>query len=229
MIAPSLGRPRFLTLEEAIEFHRVSIEAFGGADGLRDSGALESALAMPKQGFGGERVHAFPFEMASAYAFHIAKNHPFVDGNKRTALMCCGAFLRMNGWDLVSEGEQAADAIISLVTGSIDKAGFARWLDEHCRARVSYELRDFFAVASMAEVAERAELFHVSAGNTPQQFVAAVEDAAMAMPIVADLAAHVQVLDADGKHESAARRDLGRDLKTFLALYRLAEDMGYEW
>lgn len=90
----AIGRPRFVTRDEAFAYHTVSIEEYGGAHGLRDVGMLESALAMPMQGFSGEYAHAFPFEMAAAYAFHIAKNHPFVDGKKRTALMCCGAFLR---------------------------------------------------------------------------------------------------------------------------------------
>lgn len=92
MTALPIGRPRFLTLQGALDFHQDSIENFGGASGLRDQGSLDSALAMPRQGFGGEYAHAFPFVMAAAYAFHIAKNHPFVDGNKRTALSARALF-----------------------------------------------------------------------------------------------------------------------------------------
>lgn len=109
-----IGRPRFVSLEEALAWQETAIAAYGGSRGLRDVTLLDSALAQAGQGFGGHYAHEYPFGMAAAYAYHVAKNHPFVDGNKRAALLCCGGFLRMNGWDLVSEGEHAADAILSL-------------------------------------------------------------------------------------------------------------------
>ena len=76
----------YLSLDEVLAIHARSIETFGGSFGIRDSGLLDSALAMPGAAFGGEELHATLFEKASAYAFHVAKNRPFVDGNKRTAL-----------------------------------------------------------------------------------------------------------------------------------------------
>ena len=79
---------RFLSLEDVIELHRLQLEMYGGSDGIRDLGLLESAVMMPQASFGGEYVHSGVFEMAAAYAFHIAENQPFVDGNKRTALAC---------------------------------------------------------------------------------------------------------------------------------------------
>ena len=133
MTGGSIGRPRFISIDEALAWHEIVIAQFGGSPGVRDRGLLESALAQPLQGFGGEHAHEFPFGIAAAYAFHIAKNHPFVDGNKRVALMCCGGFLRLNGWDLVSEGEQAADAILDLISGAHDKKSFAIWLANNCR------------------------------------------------------------------------------------------------
>src|SRR5262245_34604577 len=117
MTSFSIGRPRFVSIEEALGWHETMIRQYGGSPGLRDAALLESAMAMPRQGFAGQFAHEYPFEIAAAYAFHLAKNHPFVDGNKRAALMCCGSFLRMNGWDLVSTGEAAADAIIAMVEG----------------------------------------------------------------------------------------------------------------
>lgn len=129
-----IGKPRFVTLDEALGWHAVAIAEYGGAEGIRDAGLLESALAMPRQAFGGEFAHTYPFEMAAAFAFHIAKNHPFVDGNKRTALMCCGAFLRMNGWDIVSDGLQAAEAILSLVDGRLDSLCGSNGIAELARA-----------------------------------------------------------------------------------------------
>lgn len=113
--------------------HQLVITRFGGDPGIRDHGLLDSALAQPQQGFSSQSAHAFPFGMAAAYAFHIAKNHPFVDGNKRVALMCAGCFLFLNGWELIAEGEAAADAIILLVEGRMDKAGLEGWLKQHSR------------------------------------------------------------------------------------------------
>lgn len=80
--------PRFLNLLESLEIHQSRIELYGGTDGVRDLGLLQSALAQPSAGFDGEFLHKDLFEMAAAYLFHIVRNHPFVDGNKRTALAC---------------------------------------------------------------------------------------------------------------------------------------------
>ena len=79
--------PEFLTLEDVLQIHKDQIEAYGGIRGIRDQGLLESAVMMPQATFGGEYLHQNLFEMASAYAFHIAENQPFLDGNKRTALV----------------------------------------------------------------------------------------------------------------------------------------------
>jgi len=72
---------RFLTVEEVLVLHEMQIERYGGSRGIRDRGLLESAVAMPQASFGGEYVHATLHEMAAAYAFHIAENQPFIDGN----------------------------------------------------------------------------------------------------------------------------------------------------
>jgi death on curing protein len=127
--------PRFVTLEEALAWHELTISRYGGSLGIRDMGLLESAIAQARAGFGGEFSHSFPFEMAAAYAFHIAKNHPFVDGNKRTALMCCGGFLHMNGWKLFADGVESAEAILEIISGELDKAALADWLEAHSRPR----------------------------------------------------------------------------------------------
>src|SRR5207245_5063328 len=86
----------FLDLAEVTEIHRDQIERYGGAHGVRDQGLLESALAMPQAGMAGEYFHTDLFEMAAAYLFHLAKNHPFIDGNKRVAAMAAFVFLAMN-------------------------------------------------------------------------------------------------------------------------------------
>jgi death on curing protein len=83
----ALLNPRFLELSEILLAHDVQIARFGGMYGVRDEGLLESALAQPKATFNGKLLHSTIYEQAAAYLYHIAKNHPFIDGNKRTAFM----------------------------------------------------------------------------------------------------------------------------------------------
>ncbi len=90
-------QPQFLTVEEVIKFHADQLRLYGGTDGIRDLGVLESAVATPKASFGGGFLHKDLFSMAAAYAFHIAENQPFLDGNKRTGLNAALSFLGLNG------------------------------------------------------------------------------------------------------------------------------------
>ena len=83
---------RFLSVADALELHDLQLEAYGGATGIRAPDLLESAIMTPQASFGGQYVHNGIFEMAAAYAFHIAENQPFVDGNKRTALAAALVF-----------------------------------------------------------------------------------------------------------------------------------------
>lgn len=220
-----IGRPRFVTTDEARGWHAVLIAQYGGADGLRNAGLLESALAAPRQGFGGEFAHHYPFGMAAAYAFHIAKNHPFVDGNKRVALMCCGAFLRMNGWDLVSEGEAAADAILQLVSGELDKDDFASWLKQNSRERSSFELRDFMAQCSLYRTRDLAAA--VLASGIQTEADATSSEAAQAIPLIAELEGCAVECAKRGDERLAL--GLRQACVVLVAIYRIAEDMGYEW
>ena len=89
--------PVFLALGEVVELHRRMVEEFGGSAEVRDMGLLQSALAMPMAQFGGEYLHPDLAAMGAAYLFHIACNHPFVDGNKRIAATAARVFLKMNG------------------------------------------------------------------------------------------------------------------------------------
>jgi death on curing protein len=120
----------FLTLAEVIEIHTDQIERYGGSSGVRDINLLSSAVAMPYASFQSQFLHADIFEMAAAYAFHISQNHPFVDGNKRTALATALVFLELNGISLADPEEKLYDAMISLASGNIDKAGLAAILRE---------------------------------------------------------------------------------------------------
>src|SRR4051812_5211990 len=113
---------RFLSLDEVLELHKMQIERYGGATGIRDQGLLESAIGMPQASFGGEFVHHGLYEMAAAYAFHIAENQPFVDGNKRTALSAALVFLDWHGIEVVELDEELYRAMIQLAERKLDKA-----------------------------------------------------------------------------------------------------------
>ena len=115
--------PDFLMVEEVLELHEEALDAFGGSAGVRDQGLLASAVATPQASFGGEFLHRDLFAMAAAYAFHLCKNHPFVDGNKRTAFYATLVFLERNGVAAPDEagGERLADALIAIAEDRLGK------------------------------------------------------------------------------------------------------------
>lgn len=119
----------------AIELlHDESLAEHGGASGLRDEGLLESALARPLNlaVYGQAEVA----DLAAAYGVGLAKNHPFVDGNKRVAFLAVGLFLALNGWRLIASQADATLTLLAVAAGEIDEATFARWLREHSGARL---------------------------------------------------------------------------------------------
>lgn len=121
-----MTEPRFLSPDDIFVIHEEQLEAFGGLHGLRDRGLLESAVMTPQASFGGEYLHSFPFEMAAAYAFHIAENQPFLDGNKRTALSAAMVFLMDHGYEFTGEDDLTLyKAMISISDRTLDKYGFA--------------------------------------------------------------------------------------------------------
>ena len=119
----------FPTIEEVIEFHDALISEFGGATGVRDEGALASAIMRPQMGYYDTLI-----EKAAALMESLAMNHPFVDGNKRTAFAVTEAFLRMNGYFIECASENAYAFFMQLFeTNSFRFAELAAWLDEHFR------------------------------------------------------------------------------------------------
>ena len=112
----------FLTLDQVLRAHSSLIEAYGGIDGLRDAGLLQSAVAMPMAAYGGEFLHADIFEMAAAYLYHITQNHPFLDGNKRTGAACGLIFLAMNDVEVKADEEGLVAITLKVATGQADKA-----------------------------------------------------------------------------------------------------------
>jgi death on curing protein len=118
----------FLSVADVLALHDDQLRLFGGSAGVRDMGALESAVGTPEATFDGEFLHADVFHMAAAYAFHMAENQPFVDGNKRTGLNAALVFLDVNGWVVSDPDEQLYDAMIALSSRALDKQGLARLL-----------------------------------------------------------------------------------------------------
>ena len=123
-----MNDPDFLTVEDVIQLHEESLIRYGGGSGIRDLGALESAVAMPQQSFGGQFVHEDLFAMAAAYAFHVAQNQPFVDGNKRTGLAAALVFLDLNGTFVVDPEGKLYQALIDIAEHRLDKVGLAELL-----------------------------------------------------------------------------------------------------
>ena len=120
----------FLSVGEVEALHDEQLVLHGGLPGVRDRGSLDSAVATPQATFGGELLHGGVFEMAAAYAYHIAENQPFVDGNKRTALNAALVFLGLNGWDVDDPDEQLYDAMIGISAGSLSKSDLAKVFEE---------------------------------------------------------------------------------------------------
>jgi death-on-curing protein len=125
--------PEFLDLEDVLLIHEGQLAKYGGATGIRDQGLLESALAQPRATFGGEFVHADLVAMAGAYAFHIAQNQPFVDGNKRTGVLTAVIFLELNGYIVVEPPSRFYEAMIAVAERRLDKDGLAAMLRELSR------------------------------------------------------------------------------------------------
>jgi death-on-curing protein len=123
----------FLTLDEALAIHAHQIARYGGALGVRDQGLLESALAMPAATFAGEYLHPSLPEQAAAYLFHLVKNHPFVDGNKRVGLACSLVFLRLNDIRLRATDDDLVDIVKGVAEGRRSKADVAVFFRERSK------------------------------------------------------------------------------------------------
>ncbi len=120
--------PEFLDLEDVLLIHEEQLARFGGSAGVRDQGLLESAIATPRATFGGRFVHEDLFAMAAAYAFHIAENQPFVDGNKRTGILAAVVFLELNGYVVEEPPSRFYEVMIAVAERQLDKVGLAEVL-----------------------------------------------------------------------------------------------------
>lgn len=128
-----MNEPIWLRLEAILAVHDEQLAEHGGGAGIRDQGLLEPALARPLN------LHAYGEpslpKLAAAYAFGIAKNHPFVDGNKRTALVATELFLGLNGFDLTADDVEVVKVFLTLAAGEVSEEELAAWIDRNSRKR----------------------------------------------------------------------------------------------
>ena len=121
-----MKEPVWINLDAVHIFHEENLIEFGGASGIRDRGAIESALARPQNLF----VYGPPdlFDLAAAYTAGLSQNHGFVDGNKRTAFLTGVVFLAENGYDVIAEQAEVIAAMLGLADHELDELGYAQWL-----------------------------------------------------------------------------------------------------
>jgi death on curing protein len=124
--------PCFLTTDQVILIHQEAIERHGGSPGLRDAGLLDSAVHAPQASFGGEFMYPSLFDMAAVYLIHLASNHAFIDGNKRTAWWSSKTFLRMNGISIKPRWDDIVDLMIKVASGEArDWKEISDWLHSY--------------------------------------------------------------------------------------------------
>ena len=129
--------PIFLTLDEALALHADQVHRYGGGLGVRDAGLLESALAVPRASFRGTWLHESLAAMAAAYLFHIVRNHPFIDGNKRAGLMATLVFLGLNGLALEAGEDELTNLVLGVASRQVSKAEATVFIERHARPRTA--------------------------------------------------------------------------------------------
>jgi len=120
-----------ITLEYVLRLHQRSIEVYGGSAGIRDEGYLQSAVERPFSTFGSEDLYPSPFQKAAAILESVVKNHPFVDGNKRTGLLACDAILFQYKWELGATPEEAYDFVIQVASSHMEFEDIVSWIELH--------------------------------------------------------------------------------------------------
>ena len=125
----------FLSVDDVLFIHADTIAIDGGSHGVRDHGLLDAAVAMPRQQFGGTFLHEDLAAMAAAYFFHIAQNHPFVDGNKRAAVMSAMAFLLANDVELSMAPQELEAMTLKVAAGELSKEKLTKWIRSQINKR----------------------------------------------------------------------------------------------
>jgi death-on-curing protein len=122
---------RYLTLNEVLDLHIRLAEQSGGLTGIRDFGALDSALAQAKMTFQGEELYPTLVEKATALGFSLIKNHPFVDGNKRIGHATMEIFLMLNGYEISASVDEQETLILAVAAGELGRVELQNWLEKH--------------------------------------------------------------------------------------------------
>ena len=130
-----MGQPIFLSVQDVIWIHANTIEHEGGLGAIRDYPLLESAVMMPQQKFEGRYLHRGIPAMAAAYLYHITRNHPFCDGNKRAGAIAAFVFLDVNGFDLTASAAALERVVLDVAGGGISKGETLTWMKKHTRLR----------------------------------------------------------------------------------------------
>jgi death-on-curing protein len=128
-----LTEPVFLGLDEVIEIYHDQIKRYGGRPGILDVGILKSTVAMPSATFDGNYLHTGIYEMAAAYLFHIVRNHPLIDGNKRAGAVASIVFLMLNGIDFHADENDLEEIVLRTAEGKIDKAAIAQFFENNAQ------------------------------------------------------------------------------------------------
>ncbi len=126
---------RYLALNEVLEVHRQVMAQSGGAEGLMHLPALESALAQPQMTFGGEDLYPTLVDKATALGYALIKNHPFLDGNKRTGHAAMEVFLVLNGYEIRAAVDEQERVILQVAASEMDREEFTTWLQAHVVAK----------------------------------------------------------------------------------------------
>lgn len=133
-----MAEPVWIGREITLVYHELQIAEHGGSAGVRDLGLLESAIAKPKNLFAYAEAALTMSRLAASYAFGIARNHPFIDGNKRTAMVVAFAFLELNGYDVLASQEEAYFGFLAVAGGETTEEELARWMEVHSAMRERY-------------------------------------------------------------------------------------------
>jgi len=127
--------PDFLSESDVLVLHQVAIEGSGGSAGLRNAGMLSSALAMPQAGFGDQYLHEDIPAMAGAYLYHLVQNHPFIDGNKRVAMLACLTFLDINDFECNISEDEWIEFVMNIAQSEISKEQLTEFIRTHVAVR----------------------------------------------------------------------------------------------
>jgi len=126
---------RYLTVSEVLEIYSRVMQQSGGLVGIRDLGALESAVAQPRMTFGGAELYPTLVEKAVALGFSLIQNHPFIDGNKRTGHAAMETFLVLNGYQIDASIDEQVEIVLQVASGAVGREAFTGWLRSHLQQR----------------------------------------------------------------------------------------------